>query len=130
MNYPYLMEGFVTAISNSEVSIRGTAEDNVRRWGEKEASTYQQKLTVLKKEQAFGEKLSGTGGWMMPDSDIVVSVRPLKGIKTLLNGTKAKTFATFEVDLPLTAAIWAPSYEDTRLKNVPALLEKDQYSVA
>ena len=39
-------------------------------------------------------------------------------------------FAKFEVDLPLTAAVWAPSYEDKRLTNTPVLLERDPYFVA
>jgi 20S proteasome subunit beta 5 len=67
---------------------------------------------------------------MMPDSDIMVSVRPLEGLKTLPNGSKARVFAKFEVDLPLTAAVWAPSYEDYRLTNTPVLLERDPYFVA
>jgi hypothetical protein len=38
-------------------------------------------------------------------------------------------FAKFEVDLPLTAAVWAPSYEDNRLTNTPVLLERELYFV-
>ena len=129
INYPYLTEAFVTAISDSESTIRGVGDNNLRRWEANESLFFRQKSSALKKDQAFGEKLTGTGGWMMPDNDIIVSVRPLKRLKTLPDGSKAKVFAKFEVDLPLTAAIWAPSYEDSRLSNAPALLEKDPYSL-
>ena len=56
--------------------------------------------------------MTGTGGWMLPDSDNMVSVMPLEGLKAIPHGSKARVFAKFEVDLPLTAADWAPSYED------------------
>jgi 20S proteasome subunit beta 5 len=130
INYPFLTEAFVTAVSNSECTMRGTAADNLRRWKPDESLVYKQKSLIMKKNQAFGEKLTGSGGWMMPDSDIMVSVRPLEGLKTIPNGSKARVFAKFEVDLPLTAAVWVPSYEDSRLTNTPVLLEREPYFVA
>ena len=130
VNYPYLMEGFVTAISDSESTMRGVDKNSLRRWDANESLFFRQKSSSVKKNQAFGEKVTGSGGWMIPDHDIIVSVRPLKGLKTLPDGSKARVFAKFEIDVPLTAAIWAPSYEDSRLSNVPALMEKDPFAVA
>lgn len=130
INYPFLTEAFVTAISNSEYTMRGTGADSLRRWKVDESLVFKQKSLVMKKDQTFGEKMTGSGGWMMPDSDVVVSVRPLEGLKSLPNGSKARVFAKFEVELPLTAAVWAPSYEDSRLTNTPVLLEREPYFVA
>jgi 20S proteasome subunit beta 5 len=129
VNYPYLMEGFVTAISDSESTMRGVGKNSIRQWDANESLFFQQKSSSVKKNHAFGEKVTGSGGWMIPDHDTILTVRPLKGVTTLPDGSKARVFAKFEIDVPLTAAIWAPSYEDWRLSSIPALMEKDPFSV-
>jgi len=95
INYPYLMEAFVTAISDSESTMRGVGDNNLHRWDANESLFFRQKSSAMKKDEAFGEKLTGSGGWMMPEHDIVVTARPLKGLKTLPDGSKARVFAKF-----------------------------------
>jgi hypothetical protein len=55
-------------------------------------------LLCCEKESCFGpkgygltEKVTRSGGWMMiPDHDVIFSVRPLKGLKTLSNSSESR----------------------------------------
>lgn len=126
-NYPYFMEGFVTAISSPEKTIRGTGENGATTYPPREVESRYKRLGRLLKQQQFGEKLTGTGGWMIPSSDVTLSVRPLKTLKTLKDGSKAKVYAKFEVEVPLLATVWSPIRKDPRIASLPSLLEKDPY---
>jgi len=123
--YPFLQEGFVTAVSDERVTVRGT--DEPRLWDAKEAKTWRLKKEAIERQYETGDGLTGSGGWCIPDSKVTLSIRPLKEIETLPDGSKVKIYARLEVDVPLIAAIWQPSEIDPRLVGIPARLEKNPY---
>eukprot|EP00521_Asterionellopsis_glacialis_P010113 CAMPEP_0195300666 /NCGR_PEP_ID=MMETSP0707-20130614/27885_1 /TAXON_ID=33640 /ORGANISM="Asterionellopsis glacialis, Strain CCMP134" /LENGTH=548 /DNA_ID=CAMNT_0040363421 /DNA_START=57 /DNA_END=1703 /DNA_ORIENTATION=- len=124
IGYPYMTEGFVTSISDSSGTFRGKVP--FQPWNQDEQIKWETTRDAILRRYLRGEGLSGTGGWKIPECDTTLSVRPLKKISTSTDGSPAKSFAKFEVEVPLYAAIWSPSRQDPRLK-VPALLEKDPF---
>ncbi len=123
--YPFLQEGFVTAVSDAEMTIRGT--DHPRRWNEKEAQNWKLKNDSIRRNYMTGEGLTGSGGWEIPDSSVTLSIRPLKEIQKLSDGRLTKIYARLEVEVPFLAALWSPSQPDPRFSDIPARLEKDPY---
>jgi len=123
--YPFLQEGFVTAVSDSEMTVRG--KDSPRHWSEKEAQSWQLKNSAIRRLYITGDGLTGSGGWDIPESSVTLSVRPLKEIQTLPDGRIAKVYARLEVEVPFIAALWSPSRPDPRFSNIPARLEKNPY---
>lgn len=124
--YPFLQEGsFVTAVSDTTINVRG--KNPSRDWSEKEALTWRLKNDTIQKQYIFGEGITGSGGWDVPESSGTLSVRPLKGIETLPDGTKAKVYARLEVEVPFIAALWSPSQPDPRFAHIPAKLEKNPF---
>ena len=67
---------------------------------------------------------------MPEDQPITLSVRPFSGFVTTKDGQTVKTFAAFELEIPLISTFWAPSRPDTRLVGVPSRLEKNAYEIA
>jgi len=135
INYPCLIEGFVTAVSDSKAIYRG--ESKVTPWSGPDAALRKKRLRKVVMTYVFGQRLTGTGGLAltagdtkMEELETLLYVRPLKGVKTMPDGSVVKTFAKFEVEVPLFATSWAPLSEDTRLQGLPALLEKDPYNAA
>ena len=123
--YPFLQEGFVTAVSDAKVTVRGKTP--ARRWSLKESQTWKLKNDTIKRQYETGEGLTGSGGWNIPDSEVTLSIRPLKEIETLPDGSKVKVYARLEMEVPIVAAIWSPSKPDPRFINIPAKLEKNPY---
>lgn len=123
--YPFLQEGFVTAVSDAEVTVRG--KEPPRKWSPKESQTWKLKNDTIKRQYETGEGITGSGGWNIPDSEVTLSVRPLKEIQMLPDGTKVKVYARLEVEVPIVAAIWSPSKPDPRLINIPAKLERNPF---
>ena len=125
--YPFFQEGFVTAVSDSTMTIRGNGV--VKKWSEEESRLWWLRKKSLEEQYSTGEGLTGTGGWSLPTSDILLSIRPLKGLQTLsdANKTKVKVYAKAEIEVPFVAALWSPSQPDPRFLNVPAKLEKDPF---
>lgn len=128
IGYPYLTEGFVTAVSDEEMTVRG--KEPARFWNKKEKEQWALTKNAALKKCTHGEGLTGTGGWKIPSSENTFSVRPLKGVESLPDGSSVKVFARFEVEVPLDAALISPSRQDPRLTNIPARLEKDPYFLA
>lgn len=136
INYPHLMEAFVTAVSDSKVIVRG--KDRPRMWNTQEGLSRQTRMTRIVSRYVFGEKLVGSGGLMlahqggthMEDLEFLLHVRPLRGVEPTMSGKRAKRFAKFEVEVPLFVTSWTPVNPDTRLSGMPALLEKDPYLAA
>jgi 5'-3' exonuclease/20S proteasome alpha/beta subunit len=127
INYPYLTEAFVTAFSNQNVTIRG--HEAPRFHTANEMDVWQHTMSKLIGAMERGEKLTGTGGWLVPICPLSITVRPLKEIIELPDGSKAKTYASFEITLPFTAAAWSPSMTDPRTENVMLALEKDPFFI-
>jgi len=127
INYPHFLEGYVTSVSNEEMSIRGNEAPQV--WSERERNDWIQRCNLLTSRLEYGEGYSGTGGWNVPSSKVIFSVRPLKEILTLEDGMKVKSYAKFEVEVPLVAVSWSPAQLDPRLANFPRRLEKDLFFV-
>lgn len=123
--YPFLQEGFVTALSDAETTIRG--KDAPRQWTSKEAQMWKMKNDIIRRQYVNGEGLTGSGGWDIPESAVTLSVRPLKEIQTLPDGRQVKIYARLEIEVPFIAALWSPSHPDPRFANVPAKLEKNPY---
>ena len=67
---------------------------------------------------------------MPEDQPITLSVRPFAGFVTTKDGQKVKSFAVFELEIPLISTFWAPSQPDTRLMGLPSRLEKNAYEIA
>ena len=123
--YPFLQEGFVTAVSDVNVTVRG--EEPARKWSEKESQTWKIKIDTIQRQYETGEGLSGSGGWNIPQSEVTLSVRPLKEIQTLPDGSNVKVYARLEVEVPVIASCWSPSTPDPRFANIPAKVEKNPY---
>lgn len=129
INYPYLTESFVTAVSDSTHNIRGK-DSEPKRWNVKEVEAWVGRRDKIVKEYQQGQGLVGTGGIILsPNQKILLSVRPFQGIKKLEDGTTVKTFAKEEVEIPIVAALWEPSAVDLRMENIPSLLEKNPYKL-
>lgn len=135
INYPHLIEAFVTAVSDSDRIIRG--QEAMRNWSGPEKTRRKDLVYSTVRRYIFGEGLVGTGGMTihgeeekMDDMSILLNVRPLAGLQTTENGTTVKTYATFETLVPLFVTSWVPFKEDERLANIPARLEMDPYHAA
>jgi len=126
--YPHLQEGFVTAVSDAKSTIRGNSP--LRRWTKSEVEEWEMRTAALNKKCMAGEGLTGSGGWLIPNSTVTLCVRPLKGIETMPDGTKVKVFAAAEAEIPLTTALWNPSRLDSRFSSLPVRLEKNPYKFA
>jgi len=122
-NYPYLSdEGFVTAVADKDRTIRGdtysVTPTDAEEWNH----------DALAKQLEYGEGLTGTGGWRLPPSDILVTVRPL--LRVTSEAEKQRLFAPLEVTLPLMAVLWSPTYIDPRTHEIPLALEStDPYLI-
>jgi 20S proteasome alpha/beta subunit len=129
LNYPFCLEGLVTAVSNEKVTIRGQQEP--RLWTDEEANFWKAQRDGFTRKSMTGEGYSGTGGLLIPnDNEITLSVRPLQGLVEIGDGKLAKTFAKFEVEVPLVSTFWTPSQIDARLESIPSRLEKNAYDIA
>ena len=129
VNYPYFIEGFVTAVSDENVLIRGKNEP--RRWTAPEVERWQISRDGVTGRYETGEGYTGTGGVTIPeDQTILISVRPLEGLVTAKDGTQVKSYAKFEIEVPLISTFWVPSHPDPRLSAVPSRLEKNAFDVA
>lgn len=135
INYPHFVEAFVTAVSDCKGVIRG--KNSRRAWNEDDATRRKKRVSKIVDNYVFGEKLVGSGGVtlvggadVMDAIDILLYVRPFVGLKKLSDGTVAKTYAKFEVEVPLFVTGWAPQRTDSRIDNLPARLEKDPFHAA
>lgn len=122
--YPHFQEGFVTAVSDAEATLRGT--DSARKWTETEALAWNLRSSNIRKQHESGEGITGSGGWKIPESSVSVCLRPLQKIHEMCEGSKVKVYAKTEIELPLVAILWSPSIPDPRL-NIPARLEANPY---
>lgn len=123
-NYPILQEGLVCSVSDSTTVYRGNAKP--KKWSKEAQMKRSALLSKMFKELQTGEGRTGTGGWILPKTDITLTVRPLESIKTLRDGTKAKVYAKRELEMPFVAALFSPSKRDPRLE-IPARLEKNPF---
>eukprot|EP00934_Nitzschia_sp_Nitz4_P002883 Nitzschia sp. Nitz4//scaffold356_size15932//2575//6992//NITZ4_008878-RA/size15932-snap-gene-0.1-mRNA-1//-1//CDS//3329548961//2873//frame0 len=128
INYPYSLEALVTAVSNETTTVRGPTEP--RTWTARESEVWRTRRDGGIRQFLTGEGLTGTGGLVFPnDQPMTLSVRPFQKMVTLKNGQTVKTYANFEVEVPLMATFWNPSHPDPRL-NVPSRLEKNAFELA
>ena len=133
INYPHLLEAFVTAVSDDRVLVRGM--NPPRPWTPQESITRKARATGIFARYVFGEGLVGTGGLALSkrggtrieDLKVLLSVRPLQGLERLKSGQVVKRFAKFELEVPLFVTNWVPVNPDRRLIGLAALLEKDPY---
>jgi 5'-3' exonuclease/20S proteasome alpha/beta subunit len=135
INYPVLIEALVTAVSDSQGILRG--EEALRQWTSRESTGRKSRLKKVINGYITGEGYTGTGGLTITETrsgaeelETLLYVRPIKGLRTMADGTVVKSFAKFEVEVPLFVKSWAPVSEDKRLESLPALLEKDPYNAA
>lgn len=125
IRYPHFLEAFVTAISDESVTCRGDSPP--RQWTKSEVIAWKAKRDSLKTQYANGDGTVGSGGWVLPESSVTLSVRPLQQIVATEDGQKVKKFAKFEIEVPITAALWTPSSFDEEKRSLPLLLEKNPY---
>ena len=129
INYPYFVEALITAVSDEKMTVRG--KKNPRRWSPEEANRWKLQRDGVIRRAEVGEGYCGTGGLIIPeDQPITLSVRPFQGFSTTSSGQQVKTFAVFEIEIPLISTFWAPSQPDPRLIGVPSRLEKNAYEIA
>lgn len=128
VNYPHFLEALVTSVSDEHTVVRG--RNKPRRWTEKESEKWRVQRDGITRRFETGEGLTGTGGMIIPDGQsITLSVRPLEGlVKT--DGITVKSYAKFEVEVPIISTFWNPSQPDPRLIGVPSRLEKNAFEVA
>ena len=96
--YPHLQEGFVCAVADSNVIYRGREKPKKFK-GAEDIGLRKQSLAKMYKQSEGGEGIVGTGGCVFPSTDITLRLRPLAGIETLSDGSQAKVFAKFEVEV-------------------------------
>jgi 20S proteasome subunit beta 5 len=129
INYPYFVEALVTAVSDEKMTVRGKKDP--RKWTPEEANRWKLQRDGVIRRAEVGEGYCGTGGLIVPeDQPITLSVRPFQGFSTTKSGQQVKTFAVFELEIPLISTFWAPSQPDPRLIGVPSRLEKNAYEIA
>ena len=133
INYPHLIPAFVTSISDNRMMLRGN--DTPRLWTSAEAAARKAKMRSICKSYMKGARLTGSGGMDIAGVDaeeaqVLLNVRPMKGIATTSDGTKGKAFARFEVEVPLFVTSWKPFREDSRTKDLPLILEKNPFQVS
>jgi hypothetical protein len=95
--YPFLQEGFVCAVSDSNTIIRG--KDKAKKFAGEEIEQRKLELAKLYKQNQAGAGMVGTGGVILPATDITLRLRPLAGVETLPDGSRAKVYAKFEVEV-------------------------------
>jgi len=123
--YPFLHEGFVCSLCDSTTLYRG--KDKPLKYNNEMQEKRKSQLAKMYKQYMKGKGMSGSGGWVLPTSDISLTVRPLKGVETMRDGTRVKVFLREEVEVPFVAALWSPSRIDPRLDGLPSKLEKNPY---
>lgn len=125
IRYPHFVEAFVTAISDESVTCRG--DDPPRQWTKQEVISWKTTRDKLTSQYSHGDGSVGSGGWLLPESHLTLSVRPMQEIVAMNDGQKVKKFAKFEIEVPITAALWTPSSLDKEKRQLPLLLEKNPY---
>lgn len=122
--FPILYEGLVCSVADSTTLYRGDAKP--QKFSPDDQMKRPLLVAKMFKDLEIGEGMTGTGGLLLPQSDITLTVRPLEGIETLSNGTKVKVYAKRELEIPFVAALFSPSRRDPRLE-IPAKLEKNPF---
>lgn len=129
INYPHFVEGLVTAVSDEKTVVRG--KNKPRRWTEKESEKWKVQRDGIARRFETGEGYTGTGGIIIPDDQMMtLSVRPLQGLVTTKEGAKVKSYANFEIEVPMISTFWNPTKPDPRLIGVPSRLEKRAFDIA
>lgn len=132
VNYPYFLEGYVTAISDGRLSIRGRDNPPVQLTAT-ESKAWEDRKNSVVNSFLYGEGYTGTGGVMLQDNQsMTLSVRPLQGLVQFgeQDTAFAKKYAEFEIEVPLATSFWHPTKHDPRLVGVPSILEKNAFEIA
>jgi 5'-3' exonuclease/20S proteasome alpha/beta subunit len=128
INYPHFVEALVTAVSDQSITVRGKKEP--RMWTHDERSHWQFQRDGMIRQAEIGDGRTGTGGLVLPsDESITLSVRPLQGLSKTKCGTVVKSYARFEIEIPLISTLWSPAQPDPRLVYVSSHLEKNAFEV-
>jgi 20S proteasome subunit beta 5 len=129
VNYPHFVEALITAVSDEHTVVRG--RNKPRRWTEKESEKWRVQRDGITRRFEIGEGYTGTGGMIIPDDQsVTLSVRPLEGLVETKDGITVKSYAKFEIEVPILSTFWNPSRPDPRLAGVPSRLEKNAFEVA
>ena len=123
--YPILYEGLVCSMADSTTVYRGNQKP--RKFSADARMKRPLVIAKMFKDLQIGEGMTGTGGWVLPQGDITLTLRPLEKITTLPDGTKVKVYAKSEIEIPFVAALFSPSRRDPRLE-IPAKLEENPFS--
>ena len=95
-NYPYLQEGFVTGMRDAEKYIRGDRVNEVK-------DGHALWLKKLQKDLYRGSGSVGSGGiHTYNEDDIILFIRPFEGLRDKGEKNVVKTYAEFEIQVPLT----------------------------
>lgn len=122
--YPILYEGFVCSMADGTTVYRGN--EKPRKHSVDARAKRPLLISKMFKELQIGEGMTGTGGWVLPQVDVTLTVRPLEAIKSLPDGTSVKVYARREIEIPFVAALFSPSQRDPRL-DIPAKLEQNPF---
>uniref|UniRef100_A0A7S1FZ16 Uncharacterized protein n=1 Tax=Corethron hystrix TaxID=216773 RepID=A0A7S1FZ16_9STRA len=138
INYPYLQEALVTAVSDSESIMAinlGICDHShlpdytTKIWTLEESLAWAAESEAVHQRLSGGEGVPGTGGYLVAHSYVMLKVRPLQRIETLENGAFVKVFSREEMDVPLMAAMVSPIFEDPRLQSATHIaIEMDMNS--
>ncbi|KAL3917926.1 MAG: hypothetical protein SGILL_004483 [Bacillariaceae sp.] len=129
VNFPHYVEALVTAVSDKNTTVRGKSKP--RPWSKEEASRWKFQRDGITRQAEIGESVPGSGGLILPpDQPITLSVRPFQGLTTTKDGVTVKTYAKFELEIPLVSTFWSPTELDQRLSGIPSRLEKNVFEIA
>ena len=130
VNYPHFLEALVIAVSSEDGKILGM-NNELSQWSQDELFSWQALRNGTEKNMERGQGLTGSGGLIIPEGQrLTLTVRPVKGIVKTEDGSTAKTFADFSIEVPYISALWKPSKADHRFSELPPQLEADAYELA
>ena len=122
-NYPYLQEGFVTAMSDKNHNIRG----------DKTSSVYEGHdffYSKLHSQLERGKSVVGSGGLVLTsnkEQNIILYIRPFQQL-TIENGQLFKQYANFEIQVPFSYCLYGiGSKLSTHLDQFPIRLDSDPF---
>ncbi|KAG8752127.1 hypothetical protein FRC14_007322 [Serendipita sp. 396] len=127
-NWPFLQEGMVVALSDSHFRYEyHTFGNQLKVSGSQHSAS--ELSSWARKAEGHESRYSKRFGAIIGDVDILVHLRPLKGLKSLDDGALVKEWEseTNEVDVPIQLVVKEVSFEDERFKEQPAPLLAEEF---
>ena len=134
INFPHLTEAYVTGISDSTGIFRGTVMNDgeistvPHIWTKEESTRWHRLNGALQLLYKQGNGTPGGGGWMLPESNAILSVRPVSRVwNDPVDNKLKKEYAQFELQVVMSAALWSPAVPSKKVTAAIPVLEGDPF---